>query len=203
MNAPWSFLHDATNCSTSIEKSVQGLQRDARLHKYLDSSSSRRYAYQFIRAWARVSGVSGKWGLTPPEIVKLYQDDEEEDLPVLIETFFQNANEEYSDLFTSQCKTLGASQKADFDRDTELRIDPFQFLSQLYELPLNQHMNFPYYLRVQVVSTGSSKAKIGQWLSRYLERKLLQLRDRKPHLLTPLFPQTPIQIKLKLTNSQV
>jgi hypothetical protein len=46
------------------------------------------------------------------------------------------------------------------------------------EEPLHAKLDFPYYIRVSLLYTGSSKAKGGEWLA-MVDRKVVKLKERK------------------------
>ena len=62
--------------------------------------------------------------------------------------------------------------------DSPSEADWESILLAAEEEPLRAKLDFPYYIRVSLIYTGSSKAKGGEWLE-MVNRKVVKLKERK------------------------
>lgn len=162
IDAEAPFLKDRNNCNAKVQEAVEKLQRGRKvLEKFNDSPDCRR-AYYYERAWAIT------WGLFDG-------DKNARDVFEACAAASQETSGDFSSIISEFMErwSLHYPQTAQYQSN-----DWNQLLSRLEVEPLPKRLDYPYYLQVTVLYTGSSNAQGAAWLS-MVERKLVWLKERK------------------------
>jgi hypothetical protein len=141
---------------------VASLQQESKVQEKLNKSPEFRRAYHYKRAWAIACGYYNTDKATRDvfDLCDKASIENNQEFSSIISTFIKQWSLHYPQALKYQSK------------------DWNQLLTQIETEPLQQRMDYPYYLQVTVLYTGSSNTKGGEWLS-MVERRVKLLKNSK------------------------
>lgn len=145
-----------------MQEAVNKLQRAQEVQKRFKEHPDYRRAYYYKREWAIAWGYFNSNKATD-HIFELCDDasiESDGDFSSIVSKFVDQWNLHYP---------LSPKYRPN---------DWNQLLSEIEAEPLHRKLDYPYYLQVTVLYTGSSNLKGGEWLE-MVERKLEWLKDCK------------------------
>lgn len=145
---------------------MESLQRCREICTQFEAHPERREAYYYKRAWART------WGLfnASKEAQRIFE-------------LCDNASLEAGGDFTSIISTFLEEWSKHYPQAREYQTLPLsKRMSHVEAAPLYRKLDYPYYLQVTLLYTGSSRQEGGNWIS-MVEHRLEWLKSSECTLL--------------------